>query len=138
MSLSMKKINFLTLLFVFFLALSCDEEEKEPLEYTESMSRIVETGLPESAELNKKISFIVRHQVNNGCGLYSRHETLINGREVTVTFFAKYPLDPVTVCTDDLPIRSTYYKFTPTLTGLYTFRFREDGEEFLTAEMEVN
>ncbi|MBL7850377.1 MAG: hypothetical protein JNN04_05715 [Cyclobacteriaceae bacterium] len=103
--------------------LSRDEEETSAHGFTEQMSPITGTDLPGTCRANVKLTFEVEHGVYNGCGQYSRHETFIKGKDIYVTFFAKYPTEAF--CTSNAPIRSTNYMFIPSSPGEYTFHFKQ-------------
>jgi hypothetical protein len=133
----MTMTNKLVAVFLITIGiLSCNEDEKIHSDFTEEISPIVDTELPNNGEINKKVTFVINHGVYNGCGQYSRHETVTNGNDIFVTFFAKYPVNEI--CADIAPVRSTSYEFTPTLIGEYTFHFSQGGEEYLTDNIIVN
>ena len=133
--MAMKTTTFLTFIFLTAGLISCNEDEPKG-EFTESISPIVATELPDNGDVNEKIIFTISHGVYNGCGHYSRHETVIIGKEVYVTFFAKYPVDAA--CTYNAPVLSTSYEFTPTLTGEYTFHFSQAGGDYLLDNLLAN
>ncbi len=127
--------KLLILLFIFpGLIIACQRDLE--IEFYEQMSPISEASLPKQGKVNETMVFEVRHLVYNGCGQYSRNETVVREREIFNTFFAKYPRHMV--CTDDIPERKTDYVFTPSIAGIYTLHFRQGEGEYMTGEIEIN
>lgn len=104
----------------------------------ESVSPIIDTELPETAVVGETISFKIYHVVYNGCGKYSRQETTMDGRTVTVTFYAKYPNGGA--CPDNIPTLEGYCTFVAKEKGDYYFRFYHgnySGDEFILDTLSV-
>lgn len=91
--------------------------------YEERISPIVGSNLPSSVKMGQTVNFTVSHIVDNSCGQFSRSEIDINGRNVTVRFYAKYPN---LFCRNDKPVRETDYSFKPLMKGEYYFKFYQD------------
>ena len=109
------------ILIIGSIIISCDKDVIIP----ESLSPIVETDLPETGTVGQEIIITVKHGVYNGCGYYSSQKTIQNGNTQAVTFYAKYRTG---VCSMNVPILETPYKFTPKITGTYTFKFNRGAE----------
>jgi len=104
----------------------------------ESISPIIDTELPSTSAVGEAITFKVYHVVFNGCGQYSRQETTMDGKVVTVKFYGKYPEGKI--CPDNIPTLETYYTFKAKEKGDYYFRFYQnnfDGQEFILDTLSV-
>ena len=122
-----------SLLLIGIFSLSCDnEDDKKPIG---SISPIVDVELPTVGNVGQEINFIVSHGVSNGCGYYSSQETTQIGSALIVTFYAQYREGG---CTMDAPIRKTNYKFIPTKTGTYTFKFNSGETGYLVKTIEID
>jgi len=138
------KHRLLTILFLTIALISCKDDNPpaaaptppDQSKYTEKMSSITDTELPAQTTVNQKLTFIVNHAVHNGCGQYARHETVVTGKDIYVTFYAKYPVEGA--CTQNVPIRSTPYEFTPTEIGDYVFHFKKGDNAYLLGTITVN
>jgi len=122
-----KFLLFISILFIATINLSCDKQDD--LKPRGSLSPIVDAELPTVGNVGQEINFIVSHAVFNGCGYYSSQETTQIGSTLIVTFYAQYREG---FCTMDIPIRKTNYKFIPTRTGTYIFKFNSGETGYLT------
>ena len=113
------------------ILISCDEDVKIP----ESLSPVVGTDLPETGNVGQEIIFTVKHGVYNGCGYYSSQKTIRDGNNLFVTFYSKYREG---ICPMNAPILETPYKFTPSTSGTYTFKFKRGEEDDLTQTIIIN
>ncbi|MDQ3395950.1 MAG: hypothetical protein M3512_17845 [Bacteroidota bacterium] len=107
------------------IVISCDKEVISQ----ESISPIIKTDLPESGEVGQEIVITVSHAVYNGCGYYSSQKTIQTRNTFFVSFYANYGEG---ICTMNIPILKTSYKFTPKNTGTYTFKFNSGENDYLT------
>ena len=127
------KFPLLAIFLVGSLIISCDKD-KDPIT-EESISPIVETDLPETGNVGQEIIFTVRHAVFNGCGYYSSQNTVKDGLTFSVTFYAKYRDG---FCTMNVPTLGTDYKFVPSTSGTYTFKFDRGEQEDLVQSIIIN
>jgi hypothetical protein len=131
--MSNKFLLLTSLLLIGIISLSCDnEDDKKPMG---SISHIVDVELPAVGNVGEEINFIVSHAVINGCGYYSSQETTQIGNALMVTFYAQYREGG---CTMDVPILKTNYKFIPTKTGTYTFKFNSGKTGYLVKTIQID
>lgn len=133
LSMNSKFLLFTSILLIGTISISCDN--KEDLNPIGSISPIVDAELPPIGNVGQEINFMVNHAVFNGCGYYSSQETTQIGSTLIVTFYAQYHEG---FCTMDIPIRKTNYKFTPTKTGTYTFKFNSGETEYLVKTIQID
>ena len=76
-------------------------------------------------ELNLTISFICF----NGCGQFGNVEETISGNTTTIVVNAKYA---GCICTQDVPTRTTLYKFKKVQVGTYQLKFLQTENTYLT------
>ena len=132
-NISMNSKFLLFILIVGTISISCENEDD--LKPTGSISPIVDAELPTSGHVGQEINFMVNHIVFNGCGYYSSQETTQIGSTLTVTFYAQYREG---FCTMDIPTLKTNYKFIPTKTGTYTFKFNSVEKEYLEKTIQID
>jgi hypothetical protein len=104
----------------------------------ESISPIIDTELPSSSTVGEIVSFKVYHVVFNGCGQFSRQETMRDGNVVTIKFYGKYPKNKS--CTTNIPTLESYYTFEAKEKGDVYFRFYQDyfdGQEYILDTLRV-
>ncbi len=128
--------SVLTISLTGLLHLLLTQSCKEPAARTESVSPVVETGLPRESVPGEPVVFPIKHFAYNGCGRYSRTSTVEEGNSVTVTLFASYDQGEGVGCPEVLLNFETSYTFTPKSRGTYLFHFRQQ-EGFLTDTLMV-
>ena len=116
----MKKITrSIFLKFIPALVLIITSCEKES--FKDHLSPVSEVAFQEKGSVGQEVNFLVKHIYTNGCGKFSRSETIENGKEVTVSFYAQYPAN--TVCPQNIVTVETVFRYTPKKTGEYIFKF---------------
>lgn len=123
-------IVLLSLLFV-----SCDIGNEENECITMRKEFVTSVNAPATAMVNQTVHVAVNFRVYNGCGQFSRFIESTNGNETTIEVQAIYD---GCFCTQDAPIRSTNYLFTPTATGSYVLKFKLSATDFITTTIAVN
>lgn len=114
-------IPLVVLICTCFALQSCRQTE----DVQESISPVTETELPNEAAPGETVSFVIRHYAYNGCGRYSRTETVEDGSSITVTLFAKYDQGNGLACPQALKRLETIYTFTPQRRGIHIFKFQQ-------------
>lgn len=71
---------------------SC-EKDREKGNFEELLPPVSQVDSPWNGNVGQEICLIVKHSLKNGCREFSRSETVENGKNVTVTFFAWYPIN---------------------------------------------
>ena len=112
--------NLICFVFSIILLTSCikKKEEDKCLSYAKAPVTKIEGATTASVnqELNLTISFICF----NGCGQFGNVEETISGNTTTIVVNAKYA---GCICTQDVPTRTTLYKFKKSQAGTYELKF---------------
>jgi hypothetical protein len=83
---------------------------------------------PVTAMPNQEIVLTVFFTCFNGCGQFGSLNETTNGNTTTIVVNAKYE---GCVCTQDVPTRTTPYKFKKTQQGVYTLKFYQSDSAFI-------
>jgi len=123
----MKNIFFA--LINLFLLTSCANDDKGSdncLSYSESYVDTVE-----AIENADAVGFLykVNFYVGNGCGGFGSFEETVDGNTITIKLIAKYE---GCICTQAIEPRDVVYGFNPTTPGIYTLRFQNTEDTFIT------
>ncbi len=81
------------------------------------------------ASLNQEIDLAIYFTCFNGCGQFENFEETIAGNTTTIIVNAKYT---GCICTQDVPTRTTSYKFKKTQAGTYELKFFQTENNYLT------
>ena len=121
--------NLICFVFSIILLTSCikKKEEDKCLSYAKAPVTKIEGATTASVnqELNLTISFICF----NGCGQFGNVEETISGNTTTIVVNAKYA---GCICTQDVPTRTTLYKFKKSQAGTYELKFLQTENNYLT------
>lgn len=114
----------------------CDlDQEKEGECISNKIEYVTSVNSPSTGSVNETITIEVSFQVFNGCGGFGKFIENQNNTTKNIEIEAKYQ---GCICTQDLPIRTTNYKFIPTRTGNYKLNFRSSPTEFITVNLAIN
>ena len=121
--------NLICFVFSIILLTSCikKKEEDKCLSYAKAPVTKIEGATTASVnqELNLTISFICF----NGCGQFGNVEETISGNTTTIVVNAKYA---GCIWTQDVPTRTTLYKFKTSQAGTYELKFLQTENNYLT------
>lgn len=112
---------------MFFLLHSCSEDKDDNIDFEQRNPAPVESvEAPTSGTVGTEIEVVVNFRVYNGCGQFDRFIQEISGTTRTIEVQAVYRGK---ICTQDIPLRTATYKFTPEIKGEHSLRFHAgDGE----------
>ncbi len=82
-----------------------------------------------AALVNQEIILTVFFSANNGCGQFGNFDEATSGNTTTIIVNAKYE---GCICTEDLPIRQTIYKFKKSQSGTFDLKFLQTDNIYLT------
>ncbi|MBW8687564.1 hypothetical protein [Chitinophaga rhizophila] len=94
----------------------------------------VDVTMIEKAATTKDGSTKVYFRVNNGCGQFHKFIEKNSGNTRTITVEAVYK---GMICTMDMPIRETTYRFNEKKPGTYYLQFVSGENEFITDTITV-
>ena len=120
----------IVILFSFALLLiSCkkNKENSNCLSYTNAA--VTNIAGPNTALVNQEIVLAISFQCTNGCGQFGSFEETTTGNIIQVTVRAKYE---GCVCTQDIPTRTTQYKFKKSQSGSFELRFLQTNNSYLS------
>ena len=82
-----------------------------------------------TASVNQEINLTISFTCFNGCGQFGNVEETISGNTTTIIVNAKYT---GCICTQDVPTRTTLYKFKKVQVGTYQLKFLQTENTYLT------
>jgi hypothetical protein len=122
-------------IIVFGLLSGCNlDQEKEGECVSNKIEFVTSVNSPSTGSVNETINIEVSFRVFNGCGGFGKFIETQNNNIKNIQIEAKYE---GCICTDDIPIRTTNYKFIPTRTGNYKLNFRSSPTEFITIDLVI-
>ncbi|WP_191859493.1 hypothetical protein [Hanstruepera ponticola] len=136
-------LNFLVLIIISSLVVCCEnnddsvEENNACIEY--ETGYVTSVNAPDTGTINETINIEVNFGVYNGCGTFGKFIESEEGYVRTIELEAKYL---GCVCSQNAPILTTNYEFTPTDVGEYELRFKSrpspSPSEFITVHITIN
>ncbi|MEW6467580.1 MAG: hypothetical protein AB1458_01575 [Bacteroidota bacterium] len=90
-------------------------------DYAEVIAHITGTELPQISKPNKELVFKITAEFNDHSTKYSRQETNVKGKVVTVTLYGEYPKNGE--CQKGVQEFTINYSYTPKSAGKYIFHF---------------
>lgn len=123
--------NFL-MLFVFIAVASCIPDDERTCQYSEYARTTSVTG-PETIIVNQEATFNVTFRVENSCGSFLNF-AVSEGFPKQVAAIAYYEGCD---CGQSASTLTREYKFTPTQTGEFEFRFYTGTTTFITKTLTV-
>lgn len=125
-----------TKLFLFFLLavlVSClDDDSEECIEYRPE--NVTEVNSPSTGKINESIEIEVKFAVYNGCGKFEKFIESGSEQSKTIEVQAKYE---GCICTDNIPIITAIFEFTPSTIGEYELKFKSGETDYITANIAV-
>ncbi len=132
----MKKATILFLTFISLVFISCKESETEDMCTNTEIGGFISVSGQTTGQINQTINLEVKFQVGNGCGQFNRFiETDFVNNEKTIEVESIYK---GCVCTEDAPVRTVNYEFTPTESGVYKLNFKKNIGGFITHQITIN
>ena len=121
--------NIVILFSLALLLISCkkNKENSNCLSYTNAA--VTNIAGPNAALVNQEIVLAISFQCTNGCGQFGSFEENSVGNIIQVTVKAKYE---GCICTQDLPIRTSQYKFKKSQPGSFELRFLQSNNSYLS------
>lgn len=121
--------NLVILFSLTLLLISCkkNKENSHCLSFTNAAVTNIEGS--NTALVNQEIVLTISFQCTNGCGQFGSFEETTIGNIIQVSVKAKYE---GCVCTQDVPIRTTQYKFRKSQSGSFEIRFLQNNNSYLS------
>ncbi len=121
--------NIVIFFSLALLLVSCkkNKENSNCLSYTNAA--VTNIAGPNTAFVNQEIVLTISFQCTNGCGQFGSFEETSLGNNINVTVKAKYE---GCICTQDIPIRTTQYKFKKSQSGSFELRFLQSNNSYLS------
>ncbi|EKB48204.1 hypothetical protein [Cecembia lonarensis] len=125
-----------TKIFLFFLLailVSCsDDDSEECIGYRPE--NVTEVNSPSSGRINESIEIEVKFAVYNGCGKFEKFIESRSKHSKIIEVQAKYE---GCICTDNIPIITAIYEFTPSAIGEYELKFKSGETDYITVNIAV-
>lgn len=120
--------------FSILVLFGCNKTQgdKECLSYAKAPVTKVEG--PQTGLVNQDINLTVSFSCFNGCGQFGNFDQTSNGNTTTIQVNAKYE---GCICTQDVPIRQSIYKFKATQAGTYYLKFFQTENTYLIDTIRV-
>jgi len=115
-----------------FVSCLSDDVTSESCNYS-IQNPVIEVTGPETATVGQQVTFNIKFNSGNGCYTSSEFsETGTNPKTITVnsTYIG-------CVCTEATQVITKEYKFTPTASGEYQFKFLGNNNTFITKTITV-
>lgn len=122
------------LLFSLLLTLiSCSDDDSEDcIGYR--LENVKEVISPSSGQVDEQVEIEVKFAVYNGCGKFEKFIESGNEQSKVIEVQAKYE---GCICTQDIPIITTVYEFTPSTPGEYVLKFKSGETDYITVNITV-
>lgn len=108
--------------------LGCNKKQEDRLCLSFNKAPVTKIVGANTASVGQEIILTVSFICNNGCGQFSNFEESTSGNTTNITVNAKYE---GCVCTQDLPVRETGYKFKRSQAGTYDLKFLQNENNYL-------
>ena len=133
----MKKKNVILLIsiMIFGILISCNDDDKEDECITSKTEYVTSVNSPTTGTVNQTINIDVKFGVSNGCGGFGKFIETENGNTRIIEIEAKYV---GCICTQNAPILTVNYEFTPNNVGDYELSFKSSPTEFITVNLTIN
>ena len=119
--------------FLFFslivTLLGCNKKNENSACLSITKAPVTKIEGANTALVNQEILLTVSFGCFNGCGQFLDFNEVITGNATTITVKAKYE---GCICTQDLPIRQTTYKFKKSQTGTFELKFQQSENTYLS------
>lgn len=129
-----KKMKIKILLFFFvFTFISCsDDDPEECIDYRpENVKEVIAES---TGRVNEPVEIEVKFGVYNGCGKFDQFIESGSEQSRIIEVQAKYE---GCICTQDAPIITAVYVFTPSTTGMYELKFKSAESDYITVNITV-
>lgn len=128
-------MKVLLLILWFPLLISCTNDQDDTIENEHHrLSPVESVEAPTTASLGQEIEVEVHFRVFNGCGQFDHFTQEIAGTTRIIKVQAVYRGN---ICTQDVPLRTATYKFTPKEKGEHILRFYAAEDQYEVARIEV-
>ena len=120
--------NLICFVFSIILLTSCIKKKEEDKCLSFDKAPVTKIEGATTASVNQEINLTVSFTCFNGCGQFGNLEETITGNTTTIVVNAKYT---GCICTQDVPTRTTIYKFKKTQAGTYELKFLQTENNYL-------
>ena len=120
---------------IFGILISCNDDDKEDECITSKTEYVTSVNSPTTGTVNQTINIDVKFGVSNGCGGFGKFIETENGNTRIIEIEAKYV---GCICTQNAPILTVNYEFTPNNVGDYELNFKSSPTEFITVNLTIN
>lgn len=127
----MKTRVFLFLLLVTLISCS-DDDSEECIGYR--TENIKEVNAPSSGQVDEPVEIEVKFAVYNGCGGFEKFIESGPEQLKVIEVQAKYE---GCICTQDIPILTAVYEFTPSTTGVYELKFKSGETDYIPVTITI-
>lgn len=133
-----KTLYFFTLIFITSFLISCynkddDNENNTCVEF--DIAYVTSVSAPNTANVDDTINIEVSFRVFNGCGQFERFIETETDNARAIEVEAKYE---GCICTQDAPILTANYEFTPSEANDYELNFKSSPTEFISITLSVD
>lgn len=123
-------MKYLVLMAAVVLTAACKKNKDKPKEYDYRPARVLYTDGVNSTVYGAVLDLQVYFQVNNGCGQFDSFIVEEKNADTTlVQVKARYQKDAI--CTDNLPVLNTTYRFTPKKIGVHYLKFLGKNDQYV-------
>ncbi len=119
--------NFIFLVFCLTGCAKHIEQNDQCL--SESVDPVIKAEGPDSARVNETIDLFITYRCYNGCGFFKTFEEAKNENTTVINLISSY--NDCTICTQDLPLRQTIYKFKSLEKGIHILKFFKIEQTYL-------
>lgn len=121
------------LVFFFFsliiTLLGCHKKYEDSTCLSFSQAPVTKIEGANAALVNQEIILTVSFICFSGCGQFGNFDEAITGNVTTISVTAKYL---GCICTHNIPVRQTIYKFKKSQPGTFELKFSQTGNTYLT------
>ncbi|WP_282018573.1 hypothetical protein [Salegentibacter mishustinae] len=125
-----------TKVLLFFLLaslISCsDDDSEECIGYRPE--NVKEVNAPSTGQVDEPVEIQVKFPVYNGCGKFEKFIESGSEQSKVIEVQAKYE---GCICTQDIPIITAVYEFTPSTTGVYELKFKSGETDYITVTITI-
>lgn len=122
-------------LSIIVLILSCKSDDNEEQCISNTTEYVTSVNSPETGTVGETIIIKVDFVVYNGCGGFGKFIETGEGKSINIEIEARYE---GCICTQDVPVRTVNYEFTPSRTGEFELNFKSSPTEFITITLDIN
>ena len=121
--------NLICFICSIILLTSCAKKQEDEKCISTDKAPVTKIEGATTASANQEVNLTISFTCFNGCGQFGNVEETIAGNTTTIIVNAKYT---GCICTQDVPTRTTLYKFKKVQVGTYQLKFLQTENTYLT------